>query len=171
MNLDVALAIVGAPDNPIPYAEALGVIGAHLGSKIEPPDGAVALSVDLDGRKLLDGAMSVWGSLRVYSVLHEIRANHYRPVGFTWLTGPPPADLPLLVFTVHVLTGVTVRELLTELAKGEGLPAAVTVLAAQARAKGRDAIREAHPDVEVITPRTPTGQTLAERANGTGPVS
>lgn len=169
MNLDAALSAVMTPigDTAL-YHEAVAVIGEHLARRLERPVGAVVVTIDTGGRKLLDGVERVWGSVPVFPAAQNYDRDRDHPIWFEWVTGQPPPDLPWVICDVHITTGATVGALLDELTEHGPIPA-VTVLAARARATGRQHILDAHSGVSIIDPATYLHQHPPDRTNGKKP--
>jgi hypothetical protein len=149
MCLTDALTVVTADTDPAQsYGQALRAIGARLASIVDLEPGTTAVTVGRGGRKLLEGAITVWGPLPTSAVIPDVAG----PLVLRWITEKPPADLPLVVFDPHLTDGLTARALLSDLRCDCQAPAAV--FTARARSRGRAVLRRAHPRVEVITPAT-----------------
>lgn len=168
MNLDDALTVaLSTTPAAGAYRDALITIGEHLGRVVEPPLGAVGVSIGASGRTLLEGVTAAWGSVPTFSAMQHLGHGADRGLTFEWVNGEPPVDLPWVVCDVHVYTGVTVRALLDSLATRASVPA-VMVLAVRAKARGRRHILDHYPSVSIVDPTTIVRRPLAERVNGKG---
>lgn len=149
MDLDAALrlAIDEGPDG----RTARSVLGAHLATEAGLRFGACVLGIDAWGLGLIEGARSVVDGLRRHAVHVDPRPPWRGGVDLRWITARPPADQPLTIFTVAVLSGVNVVAVLDDLHR-DGLPS-VTVCTNRVRQMARDRINDHHGDITIITPR------------------
>ena len=158
MSRTQALEILAAPDKdaaakPKVIGDALRVVGAHLARQVELPAGAVAVAIGRSNLDLLAGARQVYGEQRTYTVVAR-RARRWSQVETQWITGEPPRDVPLVMFSRTIVSGATVRAVLADLGRVDEQP--IIVLAVSATTKGIEAILETHPTV-TVTAADPEG--------------
>lgn len=145
MNLQEALGHLARSSVETTSLDALRVVGRHLGGQVAVGPEAVAVVVGREALELQGGAFEVLGDRRVY-VTGAITCG-YRTVAVRWISGPPPADVSLVVFVRRIVTGVTVRALLAEIPRVDATSA--VVVAAQATNESVAAITSSNPGVAV----------------------
>lgn len=146
MNLREALGHLVRSSVETTSLDALRVVGRYLGGQVTVGPEAVAVVVGREALEIQSGAFDVLGDRKVYVTGTITRG--YRTVAVHWISGPPPDDVPLVVFVRRIVTGVTVRALLAEIPRVDAT-LAVTVVAAQATDEGVAAIASSHPGVAV----------------------
>ena len=146
MNLREALGHLARSSVETTSLEALRVVGRHLGRGLTIGPDAVAVVVGREALELQSGAFESVGDRKVYVVSSVSRG--FRDVSVSWISGPPPADAPLVVFVRRIVSGATIPALLAEIPRVDDA-LAVTVVAAQAADDGVAAIRTSHPGAAI----------------------